>query len=300
VSPIKTSSAAHTLPPSAESLIVLRKVVELYGKAVEAKASVDPSLAALTPAAKEEMLRFVVLSPSWASVAASALARTLILFAEVFGSGHASLANVWKLQGLLAVQIGDFATGQTAFMAALSLCSDAGVDATITAGLRFNLGVCCSMAGDYATAVKHFRAASAVYVDKHGKDHELTRQVDDKLQQALRCGMQEQYTSLYSSALRAVSERRYADAHATLEKCLELVPEEPTTAYSLAACCCRLRCCGGGISWFQKALEWGFDDWTTALHDPDLAPLRAQPVFHTILQEAGVDIHSSDEDVDVD
>ena len=278
--------------------MLLRKVVDVYCKSIESKSSVDGSVTPLSPTAKLDVLQRALTSSSWAAVASTILLRARTLFAEVFGPVHASAASVTKLQGLLHAQVGEYSTACECFRQTLGICDAiGGVDVSVTAGVQYNLALCYVALCDYAAAVGCFRRLLPVYTAMYGAGHDAVSQLESKMSQALRSGMQEQYTKLYSAALKAQTDGRHIDAHIDFEKCLELVPNDPQTAYCICTCCCRVGCHDRGIAWFRLAVEWGFCDWDMANNDPELGVLHLHPEFCALVARGSEHDSSSNDDV---
>ncbi len=94
---------------------------------------------------------------------------------------------------------------------------------------------------------------------------------------------EEQYRREFASGVQAIQAGKLAEGIASFEHCLVLRPRDGLSAYNLA-CAHSL---GGrieqGIAWLERAAEWGHHDVHLVASDPDLASLRPDARFATIL-----------------
>ena len=289
----------------------------MYVTALSVKASMGGGDA--PTAAQLRHLEAVVASSCTVDVGVAMATRALATFQRFLGPLHASVASVSKVLGCLYANSRQESLALQHFKVAVDICEQQfGTDALVTMDVVYNVGVLFSMMGDHASAVRSFSRVERVYAAHHGLVHPLTKRVQDKLTVAQRAGMQQQYTTLFSAGLKAFTDNNYGDARVAFRGCLELMPDDPQTAYVLCACACRLGDVDAGLKWFRNAVSWGFDDVSTAQSDKDLAPLHDQPAFKELVgwmqsapsvgrpslssrtRSLSADEDAGDDDVDVD
>ncbi len=93
-----------------------------------------------------------------------------------------------------------------------------------------------------------------------------------------------EYERLTRLGTQAISERRYDEAIAAFEKCLQLDENDNTSAYNLACCYSLKGSKEEGVRWLKKAFELGFTDWQHTEADSDLDNLRGEPGYKDLVE----------------
>lgn len=93
------------------------------------------------------------------------------------------------------------------------------------------------------------------------------------------------YSEEFRRGFEHLQQGRYEAGVASMKRCLEISPDEPNCAYNIACGLARLGRVDEGLSWFERAADWGYgydpfaDDLAACEVDEDLAPLRGSARF---------------------
>jgi predicted esterase len=99
------------------------------------------------------------------------------------------------------------------------------------------------------------------------------------------------YTDEFRRGVEALQAGRFEEGVAAMKRCLELAPEDPSSAYNLACAYALQGQVEPGIEWFAKSAEWGFgyDPFTDLValadKDSDLDALRKDARFAPLLEK---------------
>lgn len=99
-------------------------------------------------------------------------------------------------------------------------------------------------------------------------------------------GASEPGPSLERRILACFDRGDYAAAAALIEEHLKTSPSDPEMLYNLACARCRLKDNDAAAAALLRAFKAGFRDIQHMRSDPDLRPLRDDPVYRRILEEA--------------
>jgi WD40 repeat protein len=87
----------------------------------------------------------------------------------------------------------------------------------------------------------------------------------------------------FKLAEEALEDGAFDEAVRCLEACLEIVPENPTTAYHLACAHTRAGRTEKAMAWLEHSIDWGWADAEVIRWDQDLEPLRGSEKFEELV-----------------
>ena len=100
----------------------------------------------------------------------------------------------------------------------------------------------------------------------------------------------EEYAKSQKKGIDAITAKKYDDGVAAFNRCLEIVPDDATTAYNLACVHSLKSEADAALEWLGKAVDWGFaaqsSDEVASIEtkDKDLDNVRKDPRFAALVE----------------
>ena len=202
---------------------------------------------------------------------------------QVFGAASEACARVRVELGALELEAGRAREAILEWRGALSILDGSWTpDPLYSAGVREQLADALEATGDAPAAAQLRLLARTVRARIDSWRSRLGEPLP-ALPYDYNPAWREAYDASFQTGITALQSNHPERAREAFERCLELVPSNPISAYNLACAFTQLGQREVALDWLERAVEWGFGQTATNADtlqkDLDLWPLRSSPRF---------------------